>query len=207
MFQHKKTIVYLVLAMVISLIANWKYIFKEKTPATVTAPATDQSRFQKNQAITAADSRAEAAAETLPEKKVDYRQMTALDRGMNWGPDPFGISSKPEGMEADKRKQNNRKPINLRLESILITPSQSLAVINNRLLTVGDTFQGKRISRITGNSVIMEIKGNLQELKLGDYGIPMVYIKTPVAGSTAVDGKGAAHGKYQGNQLNDQRKE
>jgi type II secretory pathway component PulC len=172
--------------MIFSLTGNWKYFFekKEKTPVLITVPATTRNASPAKQEKTQ-----EKTADEQPSgEEADYQQMLALARGRNWGPDPFGISDSTAA-EQDKQNQEQGRG-DIRLESILLTPSQSLAVINNQLLTEGDVFQGRRIYKITKDSVVMEMNGVLQELKMKDYGIPTVYIKTPVAGpAEATDGK------------------
>ncbi len=188
--------------MVISLMANWKYIFKEKKPVTVAAPATDQVQSHMNQQTTAPITQAEESDEALPEKIADYKKMQVLALKNNWEVDPFGVSSKLGGTEAGQNNHSTSEPGSLHLESILITQYQSLAVINSQLVAPGDVFQGKKISKITKDSVFMETNGKLQELKLNNYGIPTLYLKRPFSVKPELITEKENMAGYQGNQIN-----
>ena len=67
------------------------------------------------------------------------------------------------------------------LKSILITQLQSLAVINDQILAEGEVFEGGKVVKITEDSVTVETDIGLEEVKLQEHGIPMVYVTTPAA--------------------------
>jgi hypothetical protein len=80
-----------------------------------------------------------------------------------WGRDPFGV---PDQVEVAERPTRTAKPTrprgkpgarkeHLRLSTILITGSNRLAVINDRVYAVGDEIGGEKISKITLDHVVL----------------------------------------------------
>ncbi len=181
----------LALAVAAAVIFNWNYIFGEKKTA---APSTATAAKGKSDTSTAASGgdnteakkgkKGKKTEELPPDTPGDYARMLLMVQGNDWGADPFGALAKtiiadnrqPEAVPADEEEEEEEKE-DLKVESIMITPLQSLAVVNGQILAEGDMFQGKRISRITRDTVVMKSKGGIRELKLKDSGIPMVYEK------------------------------
>lgn len=186
MFQeNKKVPVILAIALILALLFNWKYFFKEKkTSKPVTVTNVQQPSPPRQATVAKPPSRKKAEKKLpQPEKVADYEKMTALSQEIKWGVDPFGLSlkkdvSKPEQVAPEEKEDVDE---GFRLESILITEVQTLAVINNQLLAEGDSFEGRNILKITEDSVIMEDHGSKRELKMKEHKIPMVYVKTIVA--------------------------
>ena len=184
----------LILAVAAAVLLNWNYIFGEKpTAASSTAAASN-----KGEASTAADGdnteakkgkKGKKTGELPPDTPGDYARMLLMVQGNDWGADPFGAPAKTNivadsqsnAMPAVENEEGEEKE-ELKVESIMITPLQSLAVVNGQILAEGDMFQGKRITRITRDTVVMKSKGGVRELKLKDSGIPMVYEKSLVEG-------------------------
>ncbi len=189
MFQNNRKMPFILAAVLIFAIwSNWDFIFGDKKKAPVAADFARRAvqRPQDQQANTAKTPE-KKAQKKAPEKVVDHQQMMVLAQGKNWGRNPFGLTpkvkkkSKPAAEVTPEKKPSD--PTTLNLESILITQFQSLAVINNQLLTEGDLFQGKKIAKITEDSVFIEEYGITKELKMAKHGIPMTYVKTTVPGS------------------------
>jgi len=180
MFQHKKLLVILVLAMVFSIASNWKYFFQKKQRKPVVVTAEGQVRGGRPQ--TGGSGSGEVSptkVEVKPERAVDYRKMVALAQGRRWGADPFGIEQR---LAAEKQGQEEMLPSEvdlgtLKLQSILITDRLRLATINHQLVGEGEYIAGARVVKIEPESVVLEKWGRRLVLKLQEVGVPLKYIR------------------------------
>lgn len=79
-------------------------------------------------------------------------------------PDPTRPSA---AADTGRRHANPENQISsLRLESTLISDHRRLAIINGKVLAIGDLIKGARIKDITAYKVVLEMKGRLVSLKL-----------------------------------------
>ena len=79
-------------------------------------------------------------------------------------PDPTRPSA---AADAGRRHANPENQIShLRLESTIISGHRRLAIINGKVLAIGDRIHGARIKDITAYKVVLELKGRLVSLTL-----------------------------------------
>lgn len=183
-------IVILVVIMVISLFANWKYIFPEKKkPNVVTAEDVQKSSGTATAAKVEMSSskKKDKGKKERPkdETPVDYAKMLALSEEDDWSGDPFALLKLMAVKNVDAAAlqpvsepgEGKEESVELRLESILVTPFGGIAVINRQSLEKGDEISGGKIMRITPQTVYWEKDGKTRELTLPEDKIPLSWVR------------------------------
>ena len=186
MFQNNKKLpVIMVAAVIFSITSNWKYFFgdKKKTSNKAMSAAQASKTVASKQAAVASAEQQKKAVKKVPKKTANLQRMLELASEADWKMDFFGGVLKRETTTESSvaPPPKKKKKTKLRLESILITQLQPLAVVNGRLLAEGDSIMGKKILKITENSIVVQEKGTIEELRIKDAGITTTYVETSVA--------------------------
>jgi len=101
----------------------------------------------------------EAEAAKAPTEKSEATAAAAAPRDttpLAWGGDPFVRDWLMAGELRD-----------MRLRAVTLG-ERPLALINDRVVTKGDTINGKRVAEITRDSVVFEFGGQRRGLKIGE---------------------------------------
>ncbi|MEK7448617.1 MAG: hypothetical protein AAB019_03930 [Planctomycetota bacterium] len=114
---------------------------------------------------------------------------TGLPTRQEWGPDPFqppGLKPKSFKVESPKIDKTNLPPVRsdeppgLTLTGILYQPDRQTAIINNRVMRIGDIIDNAEIIEIQNNRVIFQHHDNKYMLKLGRPLQPISHAAPPV---------------------------
>jgi apolipoprotein N-acyltransferase len=99
------------------------------------------------------------------EKKEEVKILESKKaKKLKWVRDPF-LSMEEQGLKASEELERITQPS---LEAIIYNPERKLAIIEGKILTVGDRIDSKEVVEIRPDGVILGEKGKLYLLELGD---------------------------------------
>ncbi len=107
-------------------------------------------------AMASAEATAKAATPAVNDSIIERLAHT------KWGSDPFVRQIKKSTRKAD----NQGKKLELILSGIVFSEKSPMAVINSRMVRVGDIVDGGKVIRIDPESVTVEINGKRKQLQV-----------------------------------------
>lgn len=99
------------------------------------------------------------AQDTLKESLSDLNRILPSKKVVNssWGRDPF-VPLTGDGLG---------KPANLKLTAIIYNAKKPSAIVNNKILYIGDNMDGQKVIDITKQYVILRGIGGVYKLEMG----------------------------------------
>ncbi len=95
-----------------------------------------------------------------------------------WGKDPFGSPPEPVSVERhqdaaeDKTRSTATAGTSPDLEGIIAGPSGVVAILNGRIVRVGDRVNGERVREITPNAVTLQRGQQVRRIGLRSFTLP-----------------------------------
>ena len=105
-----------------------------------------------------------AQARSEPDSLVDVDPLP-LPRKVEtrWGRDPFFLA----GVRAQKPRETEAQP--LAVSAIIFRPGRAVAIINDRIVRTGEAVDGRRVSEILPDRVILREGGRMIELRVNRF--------------------------------------
>lgn len=94
-----------------------------------------------------------------------------------WGKDPFGSPPEPVSVErhqdaAEDETRSTTAGASPDLEGIIAGPSGVVAILNGRIVRVGDRVNGERVREITPNAVTLQRGQQVRRIGLRSFTLP-----------------------------------
>jgi hypothetical protein len=86
-----------------------------------------------------------------------------------WGKDPFGSPPEPVSEDETRSTTAGASPD---LEGIIAGPSGVVAILNGRIVRVGDRVNGERVREITPNAVTLQRGQQVRRIGLRSFTLP-----------------------------------
>jgi hypothetical protein len=99
-----------------------------------------------------------------PEEHKEVKPKPKLPMKLSWKRDPF-LSMEEQGLKVSEELEKINEP---KLSAIIYSPEHKLAIIEGKILKVGDKVDSKEIVEIKPEGVVLKEAGKLYLLKLED---------------------------------------
>ncbi len=95
--------------------------------------------------------------------EINTQWLERQEKALQWGRDPFALPSRPSpsaGMAADGEFQ---------LSAIIYRAGRGVAIINNKILRKGDMIEGRRVTEILEDRVVLQGAAGEKELRVNKF--------------------------------------
>ena len=99
---------------------------------------------------------------------LDTRWLEERDRSSKWGRDPFHIPQ--EKVDIPKGKEEDLGP-KLSLSAIIYRDGSGIAIINNKIMRVGDVIEKMELTGIMEDRVTLRGPGGGEELRVNKFAL------------------------------------
>ncbi len=99
---------------------------------------------------------------------LDTRWLEERDRSSKWGRDPFHIPQ--EKVDVPKGKEEDLGP-KLSLSAIIYRDGSGIAIINNRIMRVGDVIEKMELTGIMEDRVTLRGPGGEEEVRVNKFAV------------------------------------
>lgn len=97
-----------------------------------------------------------------PLSEINIQWLERQEKALQWGRDPFALprQSTGAGMATDGE---------FHLSAIIYREGRGVAIINNKILRKGDTIEGRRITEILEDRVVLQGAAGEKELRVNKF--------------------------------------
>ena len=103
-----------------------------------------------------------AFVEAQPLSEINTQWLERQENALQWGRDPFVLPSQSTGMRLEAEGE-------FHLSAIIYRSGRGVAIINNKILRKGDTIEGRQITEILEDRVILQGPSGEKELRVNKF--------------------------------------
>jgi hypothetical protein len=97
-----------------------------------------------------------------PLSEIDTQWLERQEKALQWGRDPFVLPSQSTGTVSEPEGEYH-------LSAIIYRSGRGVAIINNKILRKGDTIEGRQITEILEDRVILQGPLGEKELRVNKF--------------------------------------
>ena len=97
-----------------------------------------------------------------PLSEIDIQWLERQEKALQWGRDPFVLPGQSTGTVSEAEGEYH-------LSAIIYRSGRGVAIINNKILRKGDTIEGRQISEILEDRVILQGPSGEKELRVNKF--------------------------------------